>query len=177
MTKFRSFVVTCALAAASAVPPVTSVQAMPRPALDIAIKAPAGVENATHRGRYGWRGGYSRRGYYGGSGFYPGWSPYYRRSGISFYFGPSYRYRPYYGNRYYYGQRHYGPGYYNYPYANPGYYGYRSYAPRHYGGGYVQSGGSTHVSWCLSRYRSYNPATNRYLTYGGVYRVCYSPYR
>ncbi len=91
MTKFRNFVVSCALAAVSAVPPVTSVQAMPRPALDIAVKAPAGIENATHRGRYGWRGGYSRRGYYGGSGFYPGWSPYYRRSGISFYFGPSYR--------------------------------------------------------------------------------------
>ncbi len=34
----------------------------------------------------------------------------------------------------------------------------------------VRSGGNSHVGWCLSRYRSYNPATNRYLTYGGVYR-------
>ncbi len=84
-------------------------------------------------------------------------------------------YRPYYGNRYYYGPRFYGPGYYSYP--GPAYYGYRSYRPRYYGGGYVRSGGNSHVSWCLSRYRSYNPASNRYLTYGGVYRVCYSPYR
>ena len=38
-------------------------------------------------------------------------------------------------------------------------------------------GYSAHVSWCLSRYRSYDPATNLFVTYGGEYRSCRSPYR
>lgn len=33
-----------------------------------------------------------------------------------------------------------------------------------------------HVDWCLNRYRSYNPETNRYLSSSGGYRVCRSPY-
>lgn len=35
---------------------------------------------------------------------------------------------------------------------------------------------SAHVNWCLNRYRSYNPQTNRYLGYDGYYKICYSPY-
>lgn len=35
---------------------------------------------------------------------------------------------------------------------------------------------SAHVQWCLNRYRSYNPATNRFLSTSGYYRVCVSPY-
>lgn len=62
-----------------------------------------------------------------------------------------YRHRPYYGPRRYYRPR----------YDRPRYYG----------------GRSAHVRWCLNRYRTYNPATNRYHAGGGVYRVCYSPYR
>ncbi len=188
MTGFRNFVMSCALAAASMIPPVAPVQAMPRPALDIEIKAPADVQSVRHRG---WGGGY-----YGGwgRGYYPGWGHGYRRAGISFYFGPGLGYYPgsyysgyyprnYYGNRYYYGNRFYGPGYYPYRYYRPNYYGYRSYRPYYggynggYNGGYVRQGYGSHVTWCLSRYRSYNPATNRFLSYGGVYRVCYSPYR
>ncbi|WP_275787620.1 BA14K family protein [Pararhizobium gei] len=42
---------------------------------------------------------------------------------------------------------------------------------------YIRRGSSGHVNWCLSRYRSYNPATNLFLAYGGVYKTCYSPYR
>lgn len=185
MTGFRNFVMSCALAAASAIPPVAPVQAMPRPALDIEIKAPADVQSAHYRGRHrSWR-----QGYYGGWG--PGYYP--RRSGFSFYFGPGPGYYPdsyYFGNRYYYGPRYYGPGYYpgyyRYRHYRPGYYGYRQYRPGYYGyrpyrpyyDGYVRRGhGGGHVTWCLSRYRSYNPATNRYLAYSGVYRVCYSPYR
>lgn len=79
-----------------------------------------------------------------------------------------YRPRPYYGHRPYYGRdRYYRPGFGVYiaprrVYRDP-------YIRRSYGG--------SHVSWCLSRYRSYNPATNRFLAYGGVYRICRSPYR
>ncbi|THK34815.1 BA14K family protein [Ensifer sp. MPMI2T] len=137
MTGFRNFVMSCALAAASMIPPVAPVQAMPRPALDIAIKAPADIQNVTHRGYPRWRGGY-----YGG---WPGYHPGYRRAGISFYFGPGVGYYPgryYYGNRYYYGTRHYGPGYYPgyYPYRyHRGYYPYRYYGPG-YGHRYYRPG-------------------------------------
>ncbi len=37
-------------------------------------------------------------------------------------------------------------------------------------------GTSRHVGWCLDRYRSYNPETNRYMQTSGRYRVCVSPY-
>ncbi|SMD18736.1 BA14K family protein [Rhizobium sp. RU36D] len=33
-----------------------------------------------------------------------------------------------------------------------------------------------HVQWCLQRYRSYNPQTNRYLGNDGYFRECRSPY-
>ncbi|MCB1462749.1 MAG: BA14K family protein [Nitratireductor sp.] len=33
-----------------------------------------------------------------------------------------------------------------------------------------------HIQWCLNRYRSYNPATNLYLSLSGQYRVCRSPF-
>ena len=36
---------------------------------------------------------------------------------------------------------------------------------------------SRHDRWCMNRYQSYNPSTNRYLTYSGNYRRCNSPYR
>ena len=38
-------------------------------------------------------------------------------------------------------------------------------------------GYNRHVRWCLNRYRTYNPATNRYHAGGGVYPACYSPFR
>ncbi|WP_394706316.1 BA14K family protein [Breoghania sp.] len=34
-----------------------------------------------------------------------------------------------------------------------------------------------HVNWCLRRYRSYNPRTDRFLGYDGRYHRCRSPYR
>jgi hypothetical protein len=46
------------------------------------------------------------------------------------------------------------------------------YRPRpHHYGGY-----SHHVRWCLERYRSYNPATDRYTGYDGRSKRCHSPY-
>jgi hypothetical protein len=36
---------------------------------------------------------------------------------------------------------------------------------------------SAHVSYCLNRYRTYNPATNQYHAGGGIHRACLSPYR
>ncbi|MGR6432358.1 BA14K family protein [Rhizobium sp. PAMB 3182] len=44
--------------------------------------------------------------------------------------------------------------------------------PRPAPGGYW----NRHVRWCLDRYRSYNPRTNRFLSYSGDYRVCHSPW-
>ena len=41
----------------------------------------------------------------------------------------------------------------------------------------VRPGYSRHVSWCLNRYRSYDPSTNLFVSYDGEYRVCRSPYR
>lgn len=108
----------------------------------------------------GWRGGWGGGwgpGYYGG-----GWGSYYR-PGFSLYLGQSYG--GYYNN---YPRRYYYNDYYPRRYYRERYY---------YRDNYVRRGTSAHVSWCLSRYRSYNPATNRFLTYRGVYRACYSPYR
>lgn len=64
------------------------------------------------------------------------------------------------------------PGYYRPPPPPPGYYRPPPpppvYRPR--------PRMNAHVEWCLSRYRSYNPATNRFLSSSGYYRVCVSPY-
>lgn len=46
----------------------------------------------------------------------------------------------------------------------------RRQAPRYY------RSYSRHVRWCLNRYRSYNPETDRYRGYDGRYHRCYSPY-
>ena len=47
--------------------------------------------------------------------------------------------------------------------------------PRDYG--YSDYGYSDlHVQWCLSRYRTYNPATNIFFIKKGVPAVCQSPY-
>ena len=71
------------------------------------------------------------------------------------------------------------------PYSTP-YYSYRPYYQPYYRPGvnvyvtpqpYYRRTGNPHVEWCLSRYRSYNPSTDRYLTYGGIYKYCQSPYR
>jgi hypothetical protein len=51
---------------------------------------------------------------------------------------------------------------------------YRYYAPprRYYRGG----GGSAHVAWCYSRYRSYRAWDNTYQPYYDSRRRCWSPY-
>lgn len=87
-------------------------------------------------------------------GYDCGWDrPYYQRR----------HYRPYYG----YERRYYRPRYVQPRYEQP-----RYEQPRYYGGGR-----SAHVRWCLNRYRTYDPGTNRYHAGGGIYRLCYSPYR
>ena len=35
---------------------------------------------------------------------------------------------------------------------------------------------AAHVEWCASRYRSYHPSDNSYMSYGGQQRRCISPY-
>ena len=41
---------------------------------------------------------------------------------------------------------------------------------------YYDGGGSSHVQWCLNRYRSYNPRTNTWVSYSGQVRQCVGPY-
>jgi hypothetical protein len=78
------------------------------------------------------------------------------------YHGPRYRYRrP--GFTFYY------DGYY---YSRPWWQTRRGpprYAPRYYDR-------AQHVSWCLSRYRSYNADSDSFLGYDGRYHRCRSPY-
>jgi hypothetical protein len=33
-----------------------------------------------------------------------------------------------------------------------------------------------HTDWCRNQYRSYNPKTDRFITYEGIYKTCNSPY-
>lgn len=129
MTRFRNFVVSCALGVATMMTPAAPVLAMPQAVPSTAVSAGSDVQLVDHR-----RG--HRRHYY------------------------NRHHRPYYGHR-----RHYRPGFGVYIAPRP------IYRER-----YVRRG-SSHVNWCLARYRSYNPATNRFLSYGGVYKICRSPYR
>lgn len=41
----------------------------------------------------------------------------------------------------------------------------------------IRHAGNRHVTWCLNHYKSYNPATDRFLGYDGIYHRCNSPYR
>jgi BA14K-like protein len=62
-------------------------------------------------------------------------------------------------------QRPYYSGYYGYP----GYYGSYGYSAPYYGGyGYGGSG----VAYCMSRFKSYNPASGTYLGYDGYRHAC-----
>ncbi|HTO31917.1 MAG TPA: BA14K family protein [Pararhizobium sp.] len=154
MAGFKGFVVGCVLSAASIITPAASTQAFPLSPSDAKIERLADVQTIASRGHRvpEYRGGHNRH-YRPGYGYRP--------------YRPAYGYRPY---RPYYGYRPYRP-YYR-PYYRPGVSVYVT--PRPY---YNQGYGGSHVDWCLARYRSYNPATNRFLSYGGVYKVCNSPYR
>ncbi len=97
---------------------------------------------------------------------------YYRHNRYHRYYRPSYR-----GHHLYWRHPHYRyhrPGYSYYYggwwYARPWWYIPAPRAVPHYSG-------SRHVNWCLSRYRSYNPATDMYLGFDGRYHRCLSPYR
>jgi Ni/Co efflux regulator RcnB len=41
----------------------------------------------------------------------------------------------------------------------------------------IGGGSSSHVDWCLNRYRSYDPSTDTFLGYDGYRHRCNSPYR
>jgi hypothetical protein len=170
MAGFRRFVIGCVLSAASIITPAMPTQAFPLSASDVAVERQADVQTVAYRGRGvpEYRGGgYNRHYRPGGYGYRPyrNYRPYYG-------YRPGQGYRPY-PNRPYYGYR---PPYYGYrPYYRPGVNVYVTPRP-YYNQGYVGEGGS-HVDWCVARYRSYNPATDRFLSYGGVYKICYSPYR
>lgn len=107
-------------------------------------------------------------------------------------YGPRYSpvYRPYYAPLYSpYTRPYYWPAYrpyyrpsYNGPYRMPYYPPYRPFyigedSPYYRSTVPAYTARSAHVSYCLSRYRTYNPATNQYHAGGGIYRYCLSPYR
>lgn len=93
--------------------------------------------------------------------------------------------------------RHYAP---HHSMGRPGYYnghrGYREHRPGYryhngfwfplaafgagaiIGGAIANSGphGNRHVAWCESRYRTYRPSDNTYVSSPGVRRSCVSPY-
>ncbi len=73
--------------------------------------------------------------------------------------GPRFRHRRG-GNRYYYGGWWYATPWWQLDVPGPVYYD-----------------DSDHVRWCLNRYKSYNPRTNRFLGFDGIYHRCRSPYR
>jgi hypothetical protein len=35
---------------------------------------------------------------------------------------------------------------------------------------------NAHVDWCRNQYRTYNPRTDRFVTYEGIYKTCNSPF-
>lgn len=44
--------------------------------------------------------------------------------------------------------------------------------PAYYDRGWTEA----HIEWCLTRYRSYNPATNTFIGYDGYQHQCRGPY-
>ena len=54
----------------------------------------------------------------------------------------------------------------------PAYYAPPPPPPVYYDRGWTEA----HIEWCLSRYRSYNPATNTYTGYDGYQHECRGPY-
>ena len=56
------------------------------------------------------------------------------------------------------------------------YYGDNGYDNSYGDDAYYDGGGSSHVEWCLNRYRSYNPRTNTWVSYSGQVRQCTGPY-
>ena len=117
-----------------------------------------------HRGvwrRGGWGGhyggGWGR--HYGGWG-HRGWGGWGSGFGLGFGLGLPLGY---------YGGGYYGGGYYGSPY-----YGRRYYRRPYYGN--YDGGGSSHVDWCYSRYRSYRAWDDTWQPYYGPRRQCISPY-
>ncbi|WP_075290851.1 BA14K family protein [Pararhizobium arenae] len=154
MSGIRSFVLGCALGVVSFIAPAMESQAMPLAVSGVGKVTATDPQLVDYRSRYGWNG--------------TGYRPY-----------RPYAYRPYRPYRPYAAPYAYRP---YRPYSRPYYPAYRPYyrpgvqvyvEPRRY----YQPSGNAHVEWCLSRYRSYNPQTDRFLTYGGVYKYCRSPYR
>ncbi|MDK4731302.1 BA14K family protein [Rhizobium sp. CNPSo 3490] len=149
------------------------------------IEAQQQIEHVRWRGHGGhWGGGYYGGGYHGHHHHGSDWGWALGGLAVGTIIGGALA-QPYYGS--YYGSPY---GYYGSPYryyGSPyGYYGspYRYYgSPYRYGGyygrpyrAYAYGGGSSHVSWCYARYRSYRAYDNTYQPYYGPRRQCVGPY-
>lgn len=117
-------------------------------------QASTDVEQVQHRRYY--RGG---RHYRGHRGYYRGGRGYARHRG---YYGS----RGYYGRNRYYGHRRYGYRRNNNGAIALGVLGLAA------GAAIANSGGSSHHSYCASRYRSYDPRSGTFLGYDGRRHVC-----
>ncbi|MCF1447315.1 BA14K family protein [Agrobacterium vitis] len=71
------------------------------------------------------------------------------------------------------------PGYYRPvpPPPPPGYYRPAPPPPGYYRPAPPPQVSNRHIRWCMDRYRSYDPQTNRYIAGDGRMRVCRSPFR
>jgi hypothetical protein len=101
----------------------------------------------------------------------PDWGPgayAYAGAGYDYNYAPGY-YRYGYGPSYYsYG---YDPGYYSYTYE-PGYYSY-GYDPGYYSYGFSGYGyPQRDTAYCMSHFRSYDPASGTYLGFDGLRHSC-----
>jgi hypothetical protein len=124
-------------------------------------------------------GGPPKYGY--GQGYAQGYAKGYRKGNGNNGFGPGFatgavlglglgviattpRPAPYYGPTYYYEPPPPPPRVYYAPPPPP--------PPVYYNPAWTEA----HVEWCISRYRSYNPATNTFIGYDGYQYECVGPY-
>ncbi|MBB3656679.1 hypothetical protein FHX15_001907 [Rhizobium sp. BK650] len=138
---------------------------------------PVDYHGGYHGGYYGgYHGGYYH--HHGGNGW--GWALGGLATGLII--GGALA-QPYYGGYYdsgYYDRNYYNSGYYDSGYYefghHPRYYAPHYYAPRYYYRRAYYYGGSSHVRWCLARYRSYRAYDDTFQPNHGPRQVCVSPY-
>ena len=169
--KITSKCLVVALSALFAATPVVPAGAMPVPAVQLKVQSGQTDVQPVRDERPFWRKRYRERHWRG----HRGWEQRVHRRDVRRW--DRHDRRGWY--RGYRGYRHARPGY---RYHNGFWFPFAAFgAGAMFGGmmvpqrGYV--GGSAHVRWCASRYRSYRAYDNTFQPYNGPRRQCVSPYR